>query len=445
MENKKNKEIYISGMTCTSCELIITESLEGISAIKQVKVDRHKGTAQIDHEGKELPWGEISQKIKSLGYGVSLEPITSKKTKTSLEQWIYAVLIVAGIYLVYKYMQWIGLLSWLDVDISNINLGAAFIIGLVASLSSCLVVVGAVVMSFATKYQAGGNFYQRNLKPHLLFHFGRLLTFFVLGGVLGIVGSWFKISDSLMSWFTVFIALVLFWLALNILGLVPSLSTLGIRMPKKSFGVWKKLQESEHSLAPVILGGFTFFLPCGFTQTMQLFAMSSGSFMTGALTLFLFGLGTMPVLFGLGVATTRFKNMKAIVLQKAIGFVVLFFAFYTLSSGLAIKGVGINFWDRGSSGDGGVINQTDRQVVNMMVDYRGYTPSTFKLAKGVPVRWVIDGTGASGCTGEIIVPDLGIRKELSPGENIIEFTPEEEGIINFSCWMGMVRGKFIVE
>jgi sulfite exporter TauE/SafE/copper chaperone CopZ len=444
MNNKQCKSIYISGMTCTSCEMLIKDSLEEIKSIKYIKISHLHGKAELGHDGEQLPIKDIIRKIEELGYQASLEPIKNKKPQASAEQWFYAVLLVLGLYLIYRYLRWIGLLDWIQADISDINYGAAFIIGIVASLSSCLVVVGAVVMSFATKYQARGTFYERNLKPHLLFHFGRLAAFFILGGILGMIGSWFNISDVFMSWFTVFIALVLLWLALNILGFVPSLTTLGIRMPKRSMGAWKKLQESEHAMAPTILGAFTFFLPCGFTQSMQLFAMASGDFMTGALTLFLFALGTSPVLLGLGVATTKFKNMKTVVIQKAIGFVVLFFAFYTMSSGLAIKGIDINFWSS-QEAVSSIVGSANAQEIRMIVDSSGYNPSAFKLKKSVPVKWIIDGTKASGCTNEIIVPDLGIREYLKPGDNIIEFTPQESGTINFSCGMGMVRGKFIVE
>ncbi|MBU1202782.1 sulfite exporter TauE/SafE family protein [Patescibacteria group bacterium] len=443
MKDKNSKVLYISGMTCTSCEMLIKDVIKEASEVKYVNISHKKGTAEIGHGGEQLPWKEIISKIEEAGYSASFEPIKSKKHKASFEQWLYAVLLLGGIYLVYKYLQWIGLLDWLNVDTSEINYSASFIIGIVASMSSCLVVVGAVVMSFATKYQASGTFYDRNLKPHLLFHLGRLFTFFILGGVLGLIGSWVNISQNFTSWFTIFIALVLFWLALNILGFVPSLSTLGIRMPKKSMRVWKKLQQSEHVMAPIVLGAFTFFLPCGFTQSMQLFAMSSGSFIVGGMTMFLFALGTLPVLFGLGVATTRFKNMKTVVLQKTIGFVVFFFAFYTLSSGLALQGLDINFWH--SNNISQVQNTSGTQIVNMVVDYSGYTPSVFKIQKGVPVKWLIDGQQVSGCTNQIIVPSLNIKQAINPGENIIEFIPQEEGTISFSCWMGMVRGKFIVE
>lgn len=443
MKNEQCKSIYISGMTCTSCEVLITDSLREIKAVKSVKISHKSGQADIAYSDKPLPIKDIISRIEKLGYQASLEPIKNRHQKTSAEQWFYSVLLVGSLYLVYKYLQWIGLLDWLQTDISNINYGAAFVIGIVASLSTCLMVVGAVVMSFASKYQSQGNFYQKNLKPHLLFHLGRLVTFFILGGVLGMIGSWFSISDNFVSWFTLLISLVLLWLALNILGFVPSITTLGIRMPKANMGIWKKLQNSDHALAPVVLGAFSFFLPCGFTQSMQLFAMSSGNFMTGALTLFIFALGTSPVLFGLGVATSKFKNMKTVVIQKAIGFVVLFFAFYTMSSALAIRGIDIDFLAKREVGQ--VVNTANAQIINMTIDYSGYSPNSFKLKKGVPVKWIIDGTKASGCTNGIMSPDLNIRENIHSGENIIEFTPEKAGTFNFSCFMGMVRGKFIVE
>jgi plastocyanin domain-containing protein len=135
--------------------------------------------------------------------------------------------------------------------------------------------------------------------------------------------------------------------------------------------------------------------------------------------------------------------METVVIQKAIGFIILFFAFYTMSSALAIRGIDINFLAKPEVGQ--VVNTANAQVINMTIDYSGYSPNSFKLKKGVPVKWIIDGTKASGCTNGIMSPDLNIRENIHSGENIIEFTPEEAGTFNFSCFMGMVRGKFIVE
>jgi len=439
----KNKKIYIEGMTCISCEILITDELNGIKEIDNVTVCHRKQVADISYEEKEPEYEQIIDKIKGLGYNASLEPIKEKKQKTSPIQWIYSVLIVIGLYLIYKFLSLIGLFGWIDVDPTNITYGIAFLIGIVASMSTCLAIVGAVIISFAAKYQSKGNFYEANVKPHLLFHVGRLLTFFVLGGVLGVVGSWFNFSSSFMGWFTLLIAIILIWLGLNILGVLPSLSAAGIHMPRKAMNIWDRLKKSEHTLAPVILGGFTFFLPCGFTQSIQLFAMSSGSFWSGAMTLFLFALGTTPILLGIGVATTRFRNMRTVVFKKVIGFIVILFALYTVSTGFALIGVNFDFF--GKKVVGSTTVQNNIQIIKMDITYQGFSPNIFKVKKGIPVKWIINGEQITGCSNEIIISSLNIRKKISSGENIINFTPEKAGIINFSCWMGMIRGKFIVE
>ena len=84
-------------------------------------------------------------------------------------------------------------------------------------------------------------------------------------------------------------------------------------------------------------------------------------------------------------------------------------------------------------------------MVEMHVTSAGFSPSVLRIKKGVPVRWVIKGDSVTSCTNKIIMPSLGISQSLSPGDNIVNFTPDKTGEIPFSCWMGMVRGKFIVE
>jgi uncharacterized protein len=443
--DSKSKKLFINGMTCVSCESIITDELNNITEVHSVTVCRKNKTADIVYSGDEKPdFDKMLQSVNSLGYKAAFHPHDEEpKEKASFGQWIGAIAIVGLFYVVYKYLEWIGLLNWIDVDSTDIGFGVAFMIGIVASLSTCLAVVGAVVISFAAKYKSNGNFYQSSVKPHLLFHLGRLITFFVLGGILGVVGSWFGLSTSFMGWFTIVIAIVLIWMGLNLLGFLPNLSTVGLRLPKKTTVLWNRLKQSEHPLAPIILGGFTFFLPCGFTQSMQLFAVSSGSFWTGGFTMMLFALGTVPILISLGIATTRFQHKKTIVWHKVIGMIIIIFAVYTFMTGYALAGINFNSnkvdVNIGQSSSGQV------QEIVMDIDYSGFTPSTLRVKKGQSVRWVINGNRVSGCMNEIIVPALDLRKRIQSGKNIIEFTPASAGTIPFSCWMGMVRGKIIVE
>lgn len=444
--SNKKKTIYIDGMTCVSCETLISDGLNELAGVAQVSVCHKKCIAEITYEGKEPHFAKIAGKIKKLGYIVSEKPFEKKKKKANKEQWFYAVLIVFCLYWVFRYFQWIGIFDWIEIDPQDVGFGAAFLVGIVASLSTCLAVVGAVIISFGAKYQSMGTKFERNIKPHVLFHVGRIGGFFILGGLLGSIGNFFDLSITVMGWFTIIIAFVLVWLGLNILGILPSITSVGLHMPKGTMKYWNTLKKSEHAMAPVLLGVFTFFLPCGFTQSMQLFAVSSGSFFVGGMTLAFFALGTAPVLFGIGVVSSKSQKKDRVVFQKVMGFIILAFAWYTLSSGLATNGIVLSTGSGIRSPDmTDVVLQDGVQVIKMDVDYRGFTPNRFNLKKGVPVRWEINGINVSGCTNRIIVPDYNIQKPLVLGKNIVEFTPTSSGMVSFSCWMGMVRGSFIVK
>ena len=166
-----------------------------------------------------------------------------------------------------------------------------------------------------------------------------------------------------------------------------------------------------------------------------------------------FALGTVPSLLILGITASWTKSGKIVVFQKVAGILVVLFAIFTLQSGLALQGVSTNVISSGENGGSISIREVeppsqangDQQVVEMHVLSSGFSPATLKIKKGVPVKWVVKGDQLSGCTNKIIVPSQKISKALTKGDNIIEFTPINSGTIPFSCWMGMVTGKFIVE
>ena len=67
------------------------------------------------------------------------------------------------------------------------------------------------------------------------------------------------------------------------------------------------------------------------------------------------------------------------------------------------------------------------------------------LKAGVPVKWIINGAEINSCNNAIQVPALGLKFDIIKGEQVIEFTPANEGVISWSCWMGMIPGVFIVK
>ena len=462
----RTKKIFIQGMHCPSCEKLLEGEFKNIPGVRNVKVDRKTDSADIFFEDKEPDFEKIKNIAEKFSYSVSEERpdmgMAPKNSKIFWQDWLKAGLIIIVILFVFRFFQASGLANGISASNKSISYGVAFLVGLVASVSSCLAVVGAVVIAFSEKYSSeksassadAARFFESAVRPNLFFHIGRLGTFFILGGLLGAVGGELNISGNFVSIYTIVIAVVMAWLGLNILGLVPSLSAVGIKMPGKFSARWENLKKSEHIAAPFVLGGLTFFLPCGFTQSMQLFALASGSFLVGGLSLFLFALGTLPTLLVLGITASWTKNRGFVVFQKVAGALIILFAVYTFNSGLVLSGVKTNVISSESQQESGAKNNTPQpqaqpasqasQTVTMNVTASGFEPSVFTVKQGVPVKWVINGENVTGCTSTIIVPSYGITKNLKLGENVVQFTPQSKGTINFSCGMGMVRGKFIV-
>jgi len=111
---------------------------------------------------------------------------------------------------------------------------------------------------------------------------------------------------------------------------------------------------------------------------------------------------------------------------------------------LSIYGINIGFNQGIKENSTNASIENGKQIINMAVVSGGYVPNYFIVKKGIPVKWVIDGKNVFGCQGYFVVPSLNISKALNPGENLIEFTPKDSGFINFSCGMGMYRGRIKV-
>lgn len=194
------------------------------------------------------------------------------------------------------------------------------------------------------------------------------------------------------------------------------------------------------------LGASTFFLPCGFTQAMQVIAISTGSFLYGGLVMGLFALGTVPGLLTVGGLVSMVKGAFARKFFKFAGIVVLIFAMFNISNGLGLAGFNLAYGqaENININDPNVTLENGVQVVRMTETGNGYSPNSFTIKQGIPVKWIVDAQAPYSCAASLNMPKYNIRKYLNQGENIIEFTPTETGRIPFSCSMGMYTGVFNV-
>jgi sulfite exporter TauE/SafE len=353
---------------------------------------------------------------------------------------------------VYLIAAWAGLGKLSLFSTNNYgNLGVVFLIGLTAGLSSCMALVGGLVLGtasrFAEKHPAATA--AEKFRPHLFFNTGRILSYFILGGLIGLIGSTLKFSPFTLGGLTMIAGVVMLFLGLQLIEIFPKISRFSLTMPKSISRLLhiKSRAEKEYSHTnSMILGALTFFLPCGFTQAMQIYAISSNSPVIGALTMGIFALGTTPGLLGIGGLTSLLKGNIGKKFFKFIGVVVIALALLNINSGFNLTGLNFSLPSVSQPAPDIQLPQvTDgTQIVYMDQASNGYSPNRFTVKKGVPVKWVINSKDDYSCASNIVMPQYNISKLLDRGENVITFTPTETGTIRFTCSMGMYTGNFEV-
>ncbi len=457
----KNIILEISGMHCHSCKTLLEMEIKSIPGVGRVEVQYPSGRAEVRAEEKKGIISKITAKVKEHGYGVEVinddrqsdggsGTAVKKKDDFEIRATKY-VLIGLGIIILlvaYFLLQKNGALQIFSrLQDKNLGYGLLFLTGVLASFH-CVGMCGGFVVT----YTAGQNFSasgQKKLLPHLYYNSGRVISYTLVGAILGGVGSFFGINPVFSGILTIFVAVVMLAMGASLVKNINFIEKLKSKMP--SFVI--KYLFSEHRASrpkgPFIIGFLNGFMPCGPLQAVQFYALGTGSALTGAASMFFFALGTIFLMFGFGYFVSSISNERVKKMMKISGVVVILLGLFMLNRGLTNFGWGFRnlLPERQVAenlGGGEKPDEGEYQTVKMDLTYRGYVPNVLYVKKGVPVRWIINVKQMSGCTNAILVEKFGIRKNLKSGENIIEFTPTEAGEVPFSCWMKMVWGKFVV-
>ncbi len=329
--NMKTHVFHVSGLHCTSCKILIEDVLGKQSSVKNVRVNLKKETVEIetnDDQDSLMLAQELTSKIKPNGYTLSIEKSVKEKQSDDV---IWKALPIGLVFLIIFFtLQKSGILN-LGIG-GQITPLTSFIIGLIASVSSCLAIVGGLVLSLSAKVSQDN---VSDTKTFLFFHTGRLFSFAILGGVLGAVGSAIGISFIFTAILGLVASMVMLLLGLNLVGVFAKNK---IALPSSIFNFFKKIEHK--TLTPLIIGFGTFFLPCGFTQSMQVSALGSGSFLSGLFLMLAFALGTLPMLILLSFGSASFAHGKyAPLFFKSAGVVVIGLGLFALLSGLAGLGI----------------------------------------------------------------------------------------------------------
>lgn len=502
MSTTEHAQFAIQGMTCLSCKNLIERTLAKTAGILTATVDFQKERADVAYDSEIISHKEIIRVIDDLGYKASEYADRSLdifvKTTTS-------VAIIAALFIIIQRFDLLNFLVPSQLAQSGMGYGMLFVIGLITSVH-CIAMCGGINLSQSISAKSEGNTDTRNannggascisfktFQASFLYNAGRVISYTVIGAVLGLVGSFFGAAGGIPSLFQgllkIAAGVVMVAMGANMLGLI-SLPSFRIPLPRvisRSLGANRSATST-----PFIVGLLNGFMPCGPLQSMQIIALASANPLVGGLSMLFFSLGTTPLMLGFGSLISalgvRFKktvasvgavlvvvlglglllqgsSMANVLQTHTIVSIILFLCTIPIlvhlpfdSATFKVASIGVvcllgvysvtlslNPAAQTASAELSQLRIVNgKQEVHSTLEAGSYPHITVK--KGAPVRWLINApqTSINGCNNSMSIPDYHITHEFTPGENVIEFTPTKTGTVRVTCWMGMIEGSITV-
>ena len=420
----KKERIKIFEMTCTSCENRVEKAVRQLEGVIYAKASYSGQYMEIEYDDDLCSMNNIKDAVKNAGYS----------TEGSKDCKFMGILIIAvGVVL-------LGLKTGgfdMEAKLTNASYAVLFIVGVLTSLH-CIGMCGGIMLSQSLSKESKNRF--EAIQPALLYNIGRVISYTILGGLIGALGSVFTLSIAAKAAVQIFAGAFMIIMGLNMAGF-SAFRKFQIKLPQFA------CKAKSKSGSPLIVGLLNGLMPCGPLQTMQLFALGTGSAAKGALAMFVFSIGTVPLMLTFGALSGLLSKGYTKKILKFSGVLIIVLGLIMGNRGLALAGININPITAFASNSAGSSNpyvakatlQDGIQIINMTADNNGYAPNAFYVQKGIPVRWIIDGKELNSCNNAIVARGLNLERKIKKGENIIEFTPGDKDI-NFSCWMGMISG-----
>jgi len=448
--------LKIDGMTCNSCEIRIENALHNLDGIIEIKADYCDSIISIVFDENIIRLEKIIENIEKLdykiissqvrGYGIKINMDKElSEDKFSINQVLGIVIILFAFYLIVN--NTIGF-NFIPQVNQSMSYGILFVIGILTSLH-CITMCGGINLSQCVSYNFAENDANKlsRLKPSFLYNLGRVISYTIIGGIVGALGSVISFSGTAKGIVAIVAGLFMIIMGANMLNLFPWLRKLNPRFPRV-FG--NKIFNDSGKRKPLCVGLLNGLMPCGPLQAMQIYALATGSFVAGATSMLVFSLGTVPLMFGLGAISSLLSAKFTKRLMKVSAVLVIFLGIIMLNRGLNLGGfnalAAASSLSSSTSASSGNVAQIagNVQTITTTMDSGRYT--AIVVQKGIPVKWTITARPGdlNGCNNPVTIPKYNIQKKLVPGDNLIEFTPEEEGNITYTCWMGMISSNIKV-
>ena len=237
---------------------------------------------------------KLNQLFNKDGYSFSEQKL--KQTQgLEIKNIISVIVIFLLVILIFFTFNGSQLISSFYVDSSS-NLPAFFLFGIAAGISSCAALVGGLLLSVQEGWVADSDTENKNsFLPFLLFNASRIITFAILGGLLGALGGVIQLSFKASAVLTILITILMFIIGMQMLG-VRVFQKIPLNFSGRVVNSVTTGNKIKSRLMPIVFGAITFFVPCGFTLIAQTQALESGNFFRGlsCVDSFCFGYTSCP-------------------------------------------------------------------------------------------------------------------------------------------------------
>ena len=437
MKSDVSVQLHVDGMVCSGCEMKIEKKVGELEGVRKVKASFKKNTVWVTYDYELIQQNEIKKKITDLEYEVS--NIDSGKSTTGQINYVQLSLIVlalVGTFLLLDRFGGFAIFNYFPKAREGMGYATLLLIGLLTSVH-CIGMCGGINLSQCIN--VAGDSKTERLRPSFLYNLGRVISYTVIGGIVGGIGSVISFIGMMRGAVALFAGVFMVIMGLNMLHLFPWLRRFGLKMPKFLF---KGLRGKSNS--PLYVGLLNGLMPCGPLQSMQLFALSTEDPIKGALSMLAFSLGTTPLMFTFGAMSTYLSKKFTEKLMIFSSILVILLGLGMLNTGFAMSGL-MGFGVEKSVTDSfEPVVEDGVQIIKVEVSSNSYEAFTVKRGIPVEVNFHVEEENLNGCNNAILIPEYNLQIALSPGDNIVKFTPSRTGTIPYSCWMGMIKSSITV-
>jgi sulfite exporter TauE/SafE len=302
----------------------------------------------------------------------------------------------------------------------------------------------------------------RLVVPLILFLTAKLISYTLLGAMLGWLGSVLSLTPIARGILQIAIALFMLGNALRMLNVHPIFRLFSFEPPHAVTRlIWHKSKNPENDAfftPPILLGALTIIIPCGVTQAMMAVAIATSSPITGALTMFSFILGTSPVFFILVYLAMRLSSLLEKYFVRIVALALLVLGLISLNIGLNLVDSPMTF-DSAAQAAGSTWNSVFNDLksnappshdslksdIRLEARNNGYYPRALYAPAGQPIKLHLITVNTTSCDRDFTIPSLNIEVLLDKtGEQVVDLPAQEaSNKLHFSCSMGMYTGDII--